>query len=159
MSTNYDGLTRNTWTGTWSSTGDHPIVLDTEVRGTLQSISGDAGDRLTNITGQRLTEGMLVYLKNGYTVGSVTRDPDSYYKYSLLNGQSRNTTTGSMPNSEDNWTLFTVNSTVNKLEDIGNVDAAAPITDGSVLQYDVATQKWVARTALTGITLDAGNYT
>lgn len=159
MSTNYDGLTRNTWTGTWSPTGDHPIVLDTEIRGSLQSISGSFGDRLTNITGQRLTEGMLVFVKSEYTADGYTRAAKSYYQYNLLNGQSRDPNTGVMPNTEANWTIFTVSSTINKLEDIGNVDAAAPITDGSVLQYDVATQKWVARTALTGITLDAGNYT
>lgn len=159
MSTNYDGLTRNTWTGTWSPTGDHPIVLDTEIRGSLQSISGSFGNRLTNITGQRLTEGMLVYVKNEYTADGYTRTAKSYYQYNLLNEQSRDSNTGVMPNAEANWTIFTVSSTVNKLEDIGNVDAAAPITDGSVLQYDEATQKWVARTVLTGITLDAGNYT
>jgi len=55
-STNYSGLTRNTWPGTWSPTSDHPIALDTELRGTLQSITGYSGDRLTDITGQRIQE-------------------------------------------------------------------------------------------------------
>lgn len=105
MSSNYDGLTRNPWPGTWSSSGTHPIVLDTELRGSLQSISGVLGDRLTDITGQRLNEGMIVYILNGYTVGPVTRTSDTYYKYNLLSGQSRNINTGEMPNSEDNWTL------------------------------------------------------
>lgn len=103
MSSNYDGLTRNPWPGTWSSSGTHPIVLDTELRGSLQSISGAAGDRLTNITGQRLNEGMIVYVLTGYTDGLVTRTSDTYYKYNLLSGQSRNINTGEMPNSEDNW--------------------------------------------------------
>ena len=39
---NYDGLTRNAWTGTWPH-GD-PIVLDTEIRGGLRHVSGDLGD-------------------------------------------------------------------------------------------------------------------
>ena len=64
---NYDGLTRNTWTGTWSPSGDHPIVLDPEIRGSLRFASGDSDDRLQDITGQRLHEGILVYLKNGYS--------------------------------------------------------------------------------------------
>lgn len=104
MTANYDGLTRNIWTGTWSPDGNFPIVLDTEVRGTLQSISGDPGDRLTDVTGQRLTEGMLVYLKNGYTSGLIVRTGDTYYKYLLLTGQGRDPITGEMPNAEANWT-------------------------------------------------------
>jgi len=83
MTVNYDGLTRNAWPGTWSPGGTHPVALDTELRGTLQSISGGTNDKLTDITGQRLTEGMLVYLKTGYTAGAYTRVSDSYYKYTL----------------------------------------------------------------------------
>ena len=103
MTTNYDGLTKNSWPGTWSPSSNAPIALDTELRGTLQSISGSAGDQLTDIYGQRLTEGMLVYLKTGYTSGSTVRVGDTYYKYKLLSGESRNASTGSMPNSESNW--------------------------------------------------------
>lgn len=103
MSSNYDGLTRNPWPGTWSASDDQPIVLDTELRGALQSISGDAGDQLTNITGQRLNEGMIVYVKNTYTSGIYTRTGDSYYTFRLLPGQSRNINTGEMPNAEANW--------------------------------------------------------
>jgi hypothetical protein len=40
----YDGLTRNQWPGTWSPSSDHPIVLDTEIRGALRFVSGGAGD-------------------------------------------------------------------------------------------------------------------
>lgn len=103
MSTNYDGLTRNIWPGTWSPSSASPIALDTELRGTLQSISGDVGDRLTDIFGQRIQEGMLVYLKNGYTSGLYTRTGDRYYTYKLLSGESRNPSTGAMPNYEANW--------------------------------------------------------
>jgi hypothetical protein len=108
MSTDYNGLTRNVWPGTWSTGTNAPIALDTELRGTLQSISGDSGDRLTNIPGARLTEGMLVYVKTGYTAAGINRTGDSYYKYNLLNGESRNTSTGAMPNAEANWTLAAI---------------------------------------------------
>jgi hypothetical protein len=156
MSANYDGLTRNSWTGTWSPSGNHPIVLDTEVRGTLQSISGYSGDRLTNITGQRLTEGMIVYVKNTYIVGPITRQGDTYYKYNLLDGESRNNITGAMPNSEQNWTKFTI--VIEKLESILNVDATDPIPNSSILQYNDGTSKWKATTDVDGIKLDAGSF-
>lgn len=96
---NYDGLTRNTWTGTWSPSGTHPIVLDTEIRGGLRFVSGDEGDRLENISGQRLQEGMLVYLKNEYA----GFQGDKYYKYLLLEDEGRDLSTGEMPNDPLNW--------------------------------------------------------
>jgi hypothetical protein len=104
MATNYDGLTRNVWPGTWSTGTNAPIALDTELRGTLQSISGDSGDRLTDIPGARIQEGMLVYLKTGYIAGAVTRDSDTYYTYKLQGGESRSAITGAVPNAEANWT-------------------------------------------------------
>ena len=105
---NYDGLTRNVWPGTWSTGTNSPIVLDTEVRGTLQSISGDSGDRLTDIPGARITEGMLVYVKTGYTSGSYTYTTDKYYTYKLQGSEVRSNVTGAMPNADANWTLFSV---------------------------------------------------
>ena len=33
---NYNGLTRNQWPGTFSPSSNHPIVLDTEIRGGLR---------------------------------------------------------------------------------------------------------------------------
>ena len=108
MATNYDGLTRNVWPGTWSTGTNSPIVLDTEVRGTLQSISGDSGDRLTDIPGARITEGMLVYVKSGYTSGSTTYTADKYYTYKLQGSEVRSNVTGAMPNADANWTLFSV---------------------------------------------------
>jgi hypothetical protein len=107
-STNYDGLTRNVWPGTWSPSSSQPIVLDTEIRGTLQSITGNSGDRLTDIYGQRLQEGMLVYVKTGYTAGGYTRTGDSYYTYKLLSGDVRNASTGAAPNTEANWSLTNI---------------------------------------------------
>ena len=106
MSVDYSGLTRNTWPGTWSPSSDSPIALDTELRGTLQSISGDVADRLVDIPGQRLTEGMLVYVKNGYTNGSGTAlAGDTYYTYKLQINESRNTNTGAVPNADGNWSV------------------------------------------------------
>ena len=108
MATNYDGLTRNVWPGTWSTGTNSPIVLDTEVRGTLQSISGDSGDRLTDIPGARIQEGMLVYVKNGYTSGLTTYTADKYYTYKLQGGEVRSNVTGAVPNADANWSLFSV---------------------------------------------------
>jgi hypothetical protein len=121
MTTNYDGLTKNSWPGTWSPSSNAPIALDTELRGTLQSISGETGDRLTDIYGQRLTEGMMVYLKTGYSAGGKIRSGDTYYKYKLLNGESRNASTGSMPNSDSNWTEVSFGSSSNQVVS-GNLD-------------------------------------
>lgn len=103
---NYDGLTRNQWPGTWSPSSNHPIVLDTELRGSLRYASGDSGDRLSDITGQRLQDGMLVYIKNEYTENGITYQGGEYYKYSVLSGQSRNASTGELPNASANWTSF-----------------------------------------------------
>jgi hypothetical protein len=106
MAGNYDGLTRNLWPGTWSASASHPIVLDAELRGSLRSISGASGSRLTDITGQRLQEGMLVFVKTGYIAGGFTRDSGGYYQYNLLTGESRDVNTGASPNAEANWSEF-----------------------------------------------------
>ena len=100
----YDGLTRNTWPGTWSPSSTHPIVLDTEVRGSLRFVSGTGSDTVTNIPGQRLQEGMLVYVANSHSVYL----GGAYYKYKLLSGESRNTSTGAMPNATANWEAVNV---------------------------------------------------
>jgi hypothetical protein len=105
MSSNYDGLTRNIWPGTWSTGTNSPIALDTELRGTLQSITGNSGDRLTDIPGARIQEGMLVYVKTGYTAGGYTRAGDTYYTYKLGGGESRSAITGAVPNAESNWAV------------------------------------------------------
>ena len=102
----YNGLTRNQWPGTWSPSSDHPIVLDTEIRGGLRYVSGDSGDRLSDITGQRLQDGMVVYVENGYTEGSVTYQSGQYYKFNVLSGESRDSSTGVLPNDSDNWEFF-----------------------------------------------------
>ena len=108
MASNYDGLTRNVWPGTWSTGTNSPIVLDTEIRGTLHSITGVGTDTLTNIPGARIQEGMLVYVKTTYTSGSTTYTGDNYYTYKLQGGQSRDAGTGAVPNADANWSLFSV---------------------------------------------------
>ena len=108
MASNYDGLTRNVWPGTWSTGTNSPIVLDTEIRGTLHSITGVGTDTLTNIPGARIQEGMLVYVKTTYTSGSTTYTGDNYYTYKLQGGQSRDASTGAVPNADANWSLFSV---------------------------------------------------
>ncbi len=126
----YDGLTRNQWPGTWSPSSNHPIVLDTEIRGALRFASGGAGDTLTDITGQRLQEGMLVYLKTGY--GSFTSN--TYYKYSLLSGESRDAATGAMPNAVGNWSVVTF-AGASELSALSDVSTTTPST-GQVLKWD-----------------------
>ena len=130
MAAIYDGLTRNTWTGTWSPSGDHPIVLSNEIRGGVQYVSGDAGDQLTDIPGTRIQEGMMVYVKNTY--GSVTGD--KYYTYSLGIGESRDASTGAVPNAAGNWTEVSLGGSISVISDIGNVSSTAP-NAGQVLKW------------------------
>ena len=129
----YNGLTRNTWPGTWSPDGDHPIVLSDEIRGGLQLVSGNTGDQLGDIPRQRLEDGMLVYLQNGY--GSYTAG--KYYQYKLLSGESRNQATGEMPNATGNWSEFSLDAEAVSLglADLNDVSADNP-ADGSLLQYN-----------------------
>ena len=91
---NYNGLTRNQWPGTWSPSSNHPIVLDTEIRGGLRYVSGDSGDKVTDITGQRLQDGMIVYVENQHTVGTKTFEAGKYYQYAVQAGESRDSSTG-----------------------------------------------------------------
>ena len=69
------------------SSGSHPIVLGNDIRGTLQSIVS-RDKKLTDISGRRIEEGMLVYLKYGYTDSSVTFDSDTYYIYKIHESDS-----------------------------------------------------------------------
>jgi hypothetical protein len=102
----YSGLTINAWPGTWSPNGDQPIVLDNEIRGGLRLVSGQVGDTLLDIPGQRLQDGMLVFLSSGYASGIKTYQANNYYQYRSLAGETRNTSTGVLPNSDDNWQIL-----------------------------------------------------
>ena len=103
---NFFGLTRSAWPGTWSpgAAGSFPIVIDREIRGSLQYVSGALGDRLSDITGQRIEYGMLAYVQAGYTAGGYTRNSGSYYQYT--SSASRDINTGVLPNTEANWSVF-----------------------------------------------------
>ena len=130
----YNGLTRNQWPGTWSPSSSHPIVLDTEMRGGLRYVSGSVGDRLSNITGQRLQDGMIVYVENGYTENLTTYEGGKYYKYTVLPSESRNASTGELPNDSANWGLF----------------STSDISEGTNQYYTTAKADSDARSALVG---------
>ena len=98
----YNGLTRNAWPGTWSPSSNHPIVLDTEMRGGLRYVSGDSGDRVSDITGQRLQDGMLIYVKKSHE----GFEAEQYYSFKLLAGEYRDSSTGELPNNTSNWEEF-----------------------------------------------------
>ena len=98
----YNGLTRNAWPGTWSPSSNHPIVLDTEMRGGLRYVSGDSGDRVSDITGQRLQDGMLIYVKKAHE----GFEAEQYYSFKLQAGQYRDSATGELPNNSNNWEEF-----------------------------------------------------
>ena len=132
---NYNGLTRNQWPGTWSPSSNHPIVLDTEIRGGLRYVSGDSGDKVTDITGQRLQDGMIVYVENQHTVGTKTFEAGKYYQYSVQSGESRDSSTGVLPNDSDNWSLLNlVSGSANIDSDVRSKFSAA-----GDLSYDSST--------------------
>ena len=129
---NYDGLTRNTWPGTWSPSANHPIVLDTEIRGSLRFVSGTSGDQLSDITGQRLQDGMLVYVANSY--GDYTGG--EYYKYSVLDGESRNSSTGELPNNPANWSNYSEAGGLKQVSiNLGAAGSEATIDTFNVTEY------------------------
>lgn len=127
---NYDGLTRNAWPGTWSPSANHPIVLDTELRGSLRFVSGESGDQLSDITGQRLQDGMLVYVANSY--GDYTGG--EYYKYSILDGESRNGSTGELPNNPGNWSNYSTGSGLKQV----SIDLGSPGSESTIDTFDAS---------------------
>lgn len=162
MAENYDGLTRNQWTGTWSPRGDFPIVLSNECRGGIHFVQGGSGDGLTDISGQRLQEGMLAYVKEAYT----GVPGDRFYIYKLLSNQSRNQATGEVPNELSNWEEFgtalgTVTEDNISISMISDFDVSGA-QSGALLQYNGNTQKWEARneidTTFGQLNLNGGTY-
>ena len=129
----YSGLTVNKWPGTWSPSDSRPIVLDTEIRGTLQSISGSTGDQLTDISGSRLTPGMMVFVQASYTAGSYTRNSSTYYTYALGTGQIRDPVTGAMPNAESNWSPFLNSADPTAAVHITNTTTSTSTTTGEFI--------------------------
>jgi hypothetical protein len=123
---NYDGLTRNPWPGTWSTNGVHPIALDVELRGGLRLVSGSGTDTLVNIPSGMLQNGMLAYVASGYHADVSS---DTYYKYSILSGESRNDETGFLPNNSGNWSEFTTGGSSVRTYD--NVSSDFSMSDSS----------------------------
>ena len=65
----------------------------------------------------------------------------------MLTGESRNTSTGEMPNAAGNWTEVTFGGAISTLGDIGNVSTSTPST-GQVLKWDGT--EWAPSSDLTG---------
>ena len=110
MAVNPLGLPAGLFANTLVSSGTHPIVLDGDLRGTLQYISGRDSDQLLDISGRNLQEGMLVFVKHTYdesdTPATVRRD-ETYYQYKLQSGDSEErdeVSGGTLPNAIGNWT-------------------------------------------------------
>ena len=142
---NYDGLTRNAWPGTWSTNGTHPITLDTEQRGGLRYISGSGTDTLVNIPSGMLQDVMLFYVASCYHADVST---DKYYKYSVLEGESRNSDTGFLPNASGNWSEFT---TGGGARTYNNVTANFTMTDSSDVVFIDTSSNTVSVTLPTAV--------
>jgi hypothetical protein len=106
------GLLPFQWPGTWLASGNSPIVLDSDIRGTLQSIAGGSTEKLTSLSGTRLSEGMLVYVKESYTAsepGATPSDPQvqyareggQYYQYRA--GGATRDANGAFPNNSESY--------------------------------------------------------
>jgi hypothetical protein len=107
-----------------------------------------------NITGDRLQEGMLCYIKYGYTKGAYTRQGDSYYKYSA-NGSLRDPNTGRYPNDGTHWTRVSIitidplkvsNLSVTTTANIATINVASISVEGST-----PTSGYVLSTTGTGL--------
>jgi len=145
---NYDGLSRNAWPGTWSTNGTHPIILDTEQRGGLRYVSGSGTDTLVNIPSGMLQDGMLAYVASGYHADV---SADKYYKYSILDGESRNSDTGFLPNNSGNWSEFTTGSS-----DVAGISGVADFASGLAVQNeaDILVVSGIANGGLSNIVED-----
>lgn len=123
---NYDGLSTLQLNGTWvpanaNSNNIMPATIDRQVRGGLRMITGEDDDILTEIPGTLLQVGMLVWVVNGYGTGTNAVAGERFWQYNTLEGESRDTTTGRLPNARANWTVFETGSTAGGLTFRGNV--------------------------------------
>ena len=143
---NYDGLTRNAWPGTWSPSSNHPIVLDTEIRGGLRYVAGSGDDSALAIPGQRLQEGMLIYVDSSHG----TFNGGDYYQYNLLGGEARDGNTGGMPNAAGNWTR--IHMPVQPLD-----SANSPTFAGLTLSDLDVDSININGTTITGLSAPSGN--
>lgn len=145
---NYDGLTRNAWPGTWSTNGVHPIALDVELRGGLRLVSGSGTDTLVNIPSGMLQNGMLAYVASGY---HASISGDTYYKYSILEGESRDTNTGFLPNNSGNWSILTFAG-----GGAGDAIAVSGWADSTMDTRDASVSGWASSTISAGDTAVSG---
>ena len=138
MNPNYNGLTVNEWSGTWVPSAAQPIVLSNEIRGALHSISGEYSDQLHDIPGQRLQDGMLVYVKTGYSTPDAVYADSTYYSYRSLPGEERNLLTGALPNRAANWTRVHIDAgPVQDADSLGGYPADfyySPLNKPTVIQ-------------------------
>jgi hypothetical protein len=74
-----------------------------------------------------LQNGMLAYVGSGYheDVSSET-----YYKYSILEGESRDSDTGFLPNASGNWSEFTTGgSSTRSYQNVNGTDVSMTSSD------------------------------
>ena len=118
MNSNYTGLTQSYWIGTWSApNGAYPVILDTEIRGGLRTITADVGERLTDINGLFLQDGMLVYLRKSYTSnGGVPYTGGMYYKYTNSSDRSTTSPRGVLANGDSYWSPFVVTGSSSQVD-------------------------------------------
>ena len=114
MATNINGLSAAMTDGaTWLSgtaatptAANVPIVLDTQLRGSLRTVSGVGTDTLTQIPESMLEDGMLVFVSTQYTEtnpdGSQgpVRTADTYYQF---NASQARDAFGRIPNRVQDW--------------------------------------------------------
>ena len=137
------------------SNNDQPIVVDKDIRGSLQYLSGETGDQILDISGRRVQEGMLVYIKNGYeesdTPNPTIRVSETYYQYTLSDGDSdiRDFGDGSLANNIGNWTKWDINSQADSERAFIQFDSDSfPTATGLyVIAYDSTTGRYKFNTA------------
>ena len=146
---------------TLTSNSDQPIVVDKDIRGSLQYISGDSDDQLLDISGRRLQEGMLVYIKNRYeeadTPNPTTRKAETYYQYTLDSDDSeiRDFSDGSLANNIGNWAELELGDP-NAITDISHLDSEDTIrgwieSEISHLDSEATIRQWIESDAHTNI--------
>jgi hypothetical protein len=109
MSINTNGLTAlSTNNTTWASplVNEMPVAVASQIRGGLWLVPGTVDNRLTDIPGIMLQDGMIVYLQTGYTEpgdASVTRTGATYYRYTNTTARPAN---GVLNNTIPMWSVF-----------------------------------------------------
>ena len=109
MSINTNGLTAlSTNNTTWASplVNEMPVAVASQIRGGLWLVPGTADNRLTDIPGIMLQDGMLVYLQTTYTEpgdDTVVRLGARLYQYTNTAARPAN---GQLANNINMWAVF-----------------------------------------------------